>query len=243
MLSSLSHIFVQDKLSLELLNELGFHNNNISLAGDTRIDRVAEIATREINIPEIEQFLSGSKAFIGGSIYDIENKFIYNAFKNNKIEGKIILAPHQVDKGHIQKIADVWGSNAVLLSEPDKHRSSEQKVLIIDSVGILSRIYKYGTVALIGGGFGAGIHNTLEPAVFGIPIIFGPDYHKFMEAKDMIAGGAAFSFENEAGLSEILNNLKNELTAAKAGKAAEDFIESNKGGTQKIINWLNENGN
>jgi len=236
MLGALSHIFVQDEKSLGLINKLGF--NNVTLAGDTRIDRVQNIASHARSLPSLEMFLNGEKAFTGGSIYPVENEFIHKAYLENLIPGKIILAPHKVDTEHIKPIIEVWGDEAMLYTEFNEKESRTKRILILDTIGLLSNIYKYASIAAIGGGFGKGIHNTLEPAAFGIPVIFGPKYEKFKEAIEMKETGAAFSFEDYDGFKNILLKLNNPQFANSAGEKAASYIKSNAGGTEKILQWL-----
>ena len=239
MLSCLGHIFVQDEKSAMLLNKLGI--NNVTLAGDTRIDRVQNIAAHPRILPTLEMFLQGEKAFTGGSTYPIENEVVHRAWLENLITGKIILAPHQVDAIHIKPIVEVWGEEAVLYTEYNEKESRDKRVLIIDTIGLLSNIYKYATMAVIGGGSGKGIHNILEPAAYGIPVIFGPKYHNFKEAVVMVETGAAFSYDNYDGFKNILLKLKDHELATSSGKLAASYIRSNAGGTEKILHWLDEN--
>jgi len=239
MLGALSHIFVQEEKSLALLNKLGF--NNVTVAGDTRIDRVQNIASHSRSLPTLEMFLRDEKALTGGSVYPIENELIHKAFVENLIQGKIILAPHQVDSEHIKNIIEVWGAEAMLYTEFHEKESVNKKVLIIDTIGMLSNIYKYASIAVIGGGFGKGIHNTLEPAAFGIPVIFGPKYENFKEAVEMKESGAAFSFQDYDGFKDILLKLQDNQFASAAGEKAAAYINANAGGTKKILNWLGSN--
>ena len=240
MLGALSHIFVQDQKSFALLAKNGF--NNVTISGDTRIDRVQNIALHSRSLPTLEMFLHGEKAFTGGSIYPIENEFIRKAYLEKIIRGKIILAPHQVDTAHLQNILELWGDEAILYTVFNEKEAADKSVLIVDTIGMLSNIYKYTSMAMIGGGFGKGIHNTLEPAAFGIPIVFGPKYDKFKEAEEMRESGAAFSFEDYEGFKNILLKLQDEQIASVAGEKAREYIQANSGGTKKIIDWLETRG-
>jgi 3-deoxy-D-manno-octulosonic-acid transferase len=236
MLKALSHIFVQDDNSMILLNKIGL--KNVTRANDTRIDRVISISASAKTLPTLELFLGGTKALVCGSIYDIENELIHKACLEGLISEKIIIAPHQVDPDHINKIMEPWAEDAILYSEFNERDAIGKRAIIVDSMGMLSNIYKYANMAIIGGGFGKGIHNTLEPAAFGIPILFGPNYSKFKEAIDMLDTSASFSFTDYESLKEILLQMHDEAARIAAGKEALKFIETHSGGTQKIMDWL-----
>jgi len=235
-LASLSHIFVQDEQSLSLLKSIGFLN--VTIAGDTRIDRVIDIVSHASELTDIEFFLNNQKAIVGGSLYDIENEMLFKAWEEKLLPGKIIIAPHNVDNENINKIMTTWGSLAIRFSELSLLQSPNKKVLVIDRIGILSRIYSYAALVIIGGGFGKGIHNILEPAVYGVPVLFGPNYHKFREANEMVETGAVFSFNDESGFRKLIKKLSNPEFAHSAGNKAKHYIESNSGGTRKILEWL-----
>lgn len=241
MLGMLKHIFVQDEISQQLLKGLRLEKN-VSIAPDTRIDRVADIAEKVQPIPIVEKFLAGTKALIGGSLYDIENKYLRQAYDKGLVKSKIIIAPHKVDEESVKQIQRTWGNKAVLYTDLQENLlnpiNQGSEILIINTIGLLSSLYQYGNIAIIGGGFGKGIHNTLEPATFGLPVLFGPKYQKFNEAVALIASGGAFCFINEIELVSILNKLNNGTAMAKAGKAASGFIKENTGGTEMIFNWL-----
>lgn len=236
MLRCLSHIFVQDDNSIKLLHKIGIQH--CSKANDTRIDRVISIASHAKTLPTLEQFLGGEKALVGGSVYDVENEMIHKACMEGIITHKTIIVPHQVDEAHIEKIKEVWAEDAILYSEYNERDAFGKKAMIVDTMGMLSNMYKYAGMAIIGGGFGKGIHNTLEPAAFGIPILFGPNYSKFKEAADMLDTGAAFSFTDYDGLEEILVQIQEESARKAAGAEALKFIESHSGGTRMIMDWL-----
>jgi len=241
MLSMLRHIFVQDEISEGLLKSLHLEKN-VSKAPDTRIDRVADIAAKTQPIPIIEKFLGDTKALIGGSLYDAENKYMRRAFDKGLIKSKIIIAPHKVDKVSVDSILELWKNEAVLFTEASVENVADKKVLIVNTIGLLSSLYQYGNIAIIGGGFGKGIHNTLEPATFGLPVLFGPKYQKFNEAAVLIAIGGAFCFSSGEEFISILNRLNDSAAIAKAGEAAKNFIIENTGGTEKIYIWMNEEG-
>lgn len=236
MLKALTHIFVQDTRSQKLLTKIGY--THTSIINDTRIDRVYSISRQAQRIPTLELFLQGKKAVIGGSLYDIENQLIHKAHTKQALLGKIIIVPHEVDEVQLEEILNVWGDDAVRYTQFREQDASKQ-VMIVDTVGLLSSIYQYGILAIIGGGFGkGGIHNTLEPAAFGLPVIFGPNYEKFAEAKEMIASGGAFAISNYIEFQKVLTILYNEDVFMSAHKASAAYIAEHTGGTQAVYDWL-----
>lgn len=239
MLKYVRHFFVQDENSKILLQKLGFEN--IGVVHDTRIDRVLEIADSVKNIELIDDFCKGEKVFIGGSIYEKENEFINEAWQAQLIQSKIILAPHQVDKNHIQNILSLYGDKAILFSDFKNNSPTSKEILIIDNIGMLSSLYQYAKIAFIGGGFGKGIHNILEPAAFGVPIIFGPNYHKFFEAKKLIQSSAAYTVSNTQSFFDVLTFLKHPNNLETASMNAASFIQSHSGGTDIVYQWITEN--
>jgi 3-deoxy-D-manno-octulosonic-acid transferase len=237
-----NHLFVQDKASSELLASYGI--NHVSVEGDTRFDRVLDVQKQAKPISLVEQFIKnkeGEKQFtlVVGSSWPQDEEFIIRYF-NEHPEMKLIIAPHEIDSGHLLDIHSQLKRPSVRLSD----NTSEQHIagkdcLIIDSFGLLSSIYRYGDIAYIGGGFGKGIHNILEAAVYGIPVLFGPKYQKFKEAKDIIAIGGGFSVSNGTSFQEKMNELLTYRHLLKsAGQAAGDFVQNNAGATDKIIAQL-----
>jgi 3-deoxy-D-manno-octulosonic-acid transferase len=239
MLNTLTHIFVQDTRSQKLLAKIGY--TNATIINDTRIDRVYSISQQAQKIPTIELFLQGKKALIGGSVYDIENELIHKAYSKQALLSKIIIVPHEVDEAHLEEILKVWGDDAVRYTR-FREQDADKQVMIVDTVGLLSSIYQYGILAIIGGGFGkAGIHNTLEPAAFGLPVIFGPNYDKFVEAKEMLATGGAFAISNYIEFQKVLTILYNEDVFMSAHNASAAYITEHTGGTEAVYDWLVRN--
>lgn len=240
MLSSVTHFFVQDEKSDYLLREAGFGNSTV--IQDTRIDRVSQISKKAISLPEIEFFLNNHKAVIGGSIYLTESKFLNEAKENGLLPGKLILVPHNVDEENIKNYLELWGKQAILYTDlgADETANYNYDVLIVNTVGLLSSIYKYGSFAVIGGGFGHSIHNILEPAAFSLPVLFGPHYHKFKEAHELLASGGAFTFRNFDELRIIIEKLKNAATLKVAGQTACDYISQRTGSSEVIYSWIIE---
>jgi 3-deoxy-D-manno-octulosonic-acid transferase len=240
MLNCFTHFFVQDKESLQLL--LSININNATVAGDTRFDRVSEIAENFAPIEEIEKFCNRSPVFIAGSTWPEDEKLIKDATANFP-DLKVIIAPHEIHKEHIDQLKTIF-PNAVLHSQlkPRGSQSIISNRLIIDNIGILSRLYHYATITYIGGGFNKGIHNTLEPAVYGKPVLFGPNYKKFKEAVGLIETGGGICITSSSGLSALLKKFLSDKTALElSGKKSFDFVKQNKGATEKILYYIEAN--
>lgn len=242
-LSFVSHFFVQDERSKQLLMGLG--NNNVTISGDTRFDRVWENARMPKSIPFIEEFKNGKDIFIAGSTWPPDEKLLA-ALVTTYQDWKFIIAPHEINEEKINSFIGLLPETFVsrysqipnLIRQP-ADQISNLKVLIIDNIGILSSLYQYGNIAYIGGGFGAGIHNTLEAAAFGLPIIFGPKYSKFKEAQDMIALQSGFSIADEKSLQEITAYLITHPFALKgAGEKNRNYVGKHIGATDTIIEHI-----
>ncbi|MDR1381801.1 MAG: 3-deoxy-D-manno-octulosonic acid transferase [Tannerella sp.] len=229
-------LFVQDEDSRKLL--AGYGIENVEICGDTRFDRVLEIQHNARLLPETEVFAKGDKLIlIAGSSWPEDEKFIIPYF-NAHPEVKLVIAPHEIHREHLLYIQSLLNRPSIRLSESGEDLLRANDCLIIDSFGLLSSIYRYGDVAYIGGGFGGGIHNTLEAAVYGIPVIFGPKYHKFKEAENLIACGGGFSVDSEAAFTACMNNfIADPVSRRIAGAAAGDFVDKNAGATEKILSF------
>ena len=236
-------IFVQDDASLQLLADNGI--GNAIVAGDTRVDRVLELSSGSSMIDGIDGFSTGTGIIIAGSSWPREEQMLHRFFSENAFRNfKLILAPHDISPGRLKSVESLFGDNLIrygrLLDEPSA--GINKKVLLIDRIGLLSSLYKYGDIAVIGGAFGMGLHNILEPAVFGLPVVFGPRYQSFMEAEEMVKAGAGFSVKSYAEFSRILKSLVEDNNArTKAGKASRSFVHKSKGATSLIISHLLEN--
>jgi len=236
-----NHFFVQDNNSKELLQS--FDITNVSVTGDTRFDRVLDVYNHRRNIPGIDTFLYNPKGekiklLIAGSSWPADEDILINYFNKNT-DFKLIIAPHEIHREHLMQIESQLQRPSIRLSEAFSKDSADKDCIIVDSFGLLSSIYRYGDIAYIGGGFGAGIHNTLEAAVYGIPVIFGPKYQKFKEAKDLISVGGGFSINNADEFNSRINDLLSYSNLLEeAGKAAGDFVKHNAGATDKILKEL-----
>ena len=237
-LSYFTHIFVQDDASRELLSKYGV--TNVSVFGDTRFDRVQDVYKNTKQVPMVELFVNNNRSdnqltMVAGSSWQQDEEVYLNYF-NEHPELKLIIAPHEIHKDHLMHIESMLKRPSIRLSEATEKDIKGKSCLIVDSFGLLSSIYRYGDLAYIGGGFGAGIHNVLEAAVYGMPVIFGPKYQKFKEARDLLQVGGAFSITDEKTFEskmEELSTYRDLLEAA--GAAAGDFVKSNIGATNRII--------
>ena len=244
MLSRFTHLFVQNTPSVFWLKK--HHFDNVTMVGDTRIDRVLSIAKEAQIFDDIEKFVAASPTLICGSTWQADEEIILQLFKNKDFNNfKFVIAPHDIALTNIERLQKLLPIKSLKYSEIVRTSSdteggnySNSKILIIDNIGMLSSIYRYGKIAYIGGGFGKGIHNTLEPIAFGLPVIFGPNHKKFEEAVRLVESGGGFAiqhftdFENVMKFLNIDNNYKN------ASKAAFDYVNTNKGATQKIFQFI-----
>jgi 3-deoxy-D-manno-octulosonic-acid transferase len=248
MLSCYRYIFVQDSNSFELLRNIGFEKN-AAISGDTRFDRVIAIAENEINLPIINTFCKNQDVIVAGSTW-IEDEEVIDHYANNHPEIRFIIAPHEIHEVHILEVEKLF-RNAVRYSSltenmPEKKLAeilSGKHILIMDNMGMLSKLYYYATVTYVGGGFGgAGIHNILEAAVYGKPVLFGPVNQKSREAQDLQELGAAISIQSAIELEKNLNILFTDKDKCKAlGKLASGYVYKESGATMKIIAFIQEN--
>ena len=208
MLKGFSFFFLQDETSKQLLNKIGI-DKNVLVSGDTRYDRVSVIAQNVTPIAAIDKFKGDYKILIAGSTWPGDEEVIKEAMPILPDKWKLIIAPHEIDEDHIQKLRQLLGYESILFSELDAENTGhDKKILIINNIGMLSRLFAYGDIAFIGGGFQkGGIHNILEPAVFGVPVIFGPIYEKFVEAKELASLHYVFPIHNALESNEILKKL------------------------------------
>lgn len=227
-LKSFNTIFVQDENSKALLAELG--HDNVVVAGDTRFDRVAQIAAAAKKIELIEQFKGNSRLFVAGSSWGPDEDLIVRLANENPTI-KFIVAPHEMEQARMSKIEQTATGGAVRYTKVEGDIADKQ-ILILDTIGMLSSVYGYADFSYIGGGFGVGIHNTLEAATFGLPIAFGPNYHKFKEARDMIALGGATSVSNYEELSAWFAPLRDDEQHLKlVSQISKDYTTKNQGAT------------
>lgn len=232
-LRNFTTLYVQKGESASLLKELGIEN--VVVAGDTRFDRVAAIARAARQIPIVEKFRASARLFVAGSTWGPDEELLI-ALANNNPSIRFVIAPHEMNEGRIEHIvASIKGSAIRYTQCNEKSELEGYQVLILDTVGILSSVYGYAEWAYIGGGFGVGIHNTLEAATFGLPIAFGPNYHKFKEACDMIDLGVATSVTTTEQLDAWFAPLRDDATLLAARcEAARRYTLDNCGATEAI---------
>ncbi|MFN8256637.1 MAG: glycosyltransferase N-terminal domain-containing protein [Bacteroidales bacterium] len=234
MLDYFEWFFVQNNESVELLKSTGFEN--VTLSGDTRFDRVFEIAQKVKSIPIVEKFKDGKFTIIVGSSWKADEEILFEYINRKNSDVKWILAPHEIHKQNIERIVKNLEKPFVCFSQANETEANAKEILVIDNIGMLSSIYQYGNIAYIGGGFGSGIHNILEAATFGMPVIFGPNYVKFQEAIDLIDKGGAFTVNNEKTLNSILDQLvNNKEFCTDKGAICRKYVDDNRGATLKII--------
>jgi len=243
MLGFITQFFVQDSVSGELLRDNGL--NNFTVTGDTRFDRVIEVATKSVDIPLLKKFKSDHQLFIAGSTWPSDEVLIAKSMSALIATGvRIILVPHEVQEESIRDLEQTIQKNnsdlkVIRFSKTTEEKASMANVLIIDSVGLLSSAYQYAELAYVGGGFGKGIHNILEAAAYGIPVLFGPEYSKFKEAIDLIEKKGAFCVNTAADFSQVSTDLlRNETTRVVAGRIAREYVMENGGATSRILDAI-----
>lgn len=234
MLGCYTHIYVQDEESACLLARIGVRN--VTVAGDTRFDRVSDVMANNVEILQAQAFARGTaRVVVAGSTWTPDEDFLLPYFNDNK-DIKLIIAPHEVNAGRIAEIERRLERACCRLSVATVDEASRCDCLIVDCYGKLSGLYRYGDIAYIGGGFGDGIHNINEAAVYDMPVLFGPKYDKFKEAKDLVARGGAFSFSDKKQFESIMGTLigdSDELS--RSGAVAGSYIRENLGATGRIF--------
>lgn len=233
MLHCFTRLYVQDENSRKLLDSIGVRN--VSVVGDTRFDRVVEISNSTDPNPLLEKFVGEKFVWVGGSTWPKDEEIILDYF-NRHPEQKLILAPHEIHEEHLQSIIARLKRPYLRYTQATEANVADADCLIIDCFGLLSSLYRYGKLAYIGGGFGVGIHNIAEAAVYSIPVIFGPNYHRFKEAINLIDNGGAFPIHDAASFESTIENfISNREALEQAGKSAGDYIKSHSGATAVIF--------
>ena len=240
-LRQFDHLFVQNEQSRQLLHQHGI--DCVTVVGDTRLDRVIAVKNAAAPLPVVEKFAGSAPCFIAGSSWGPDEE-IYIPYFAAHPDWKLIIAPHVISAVHLKSIGrllDANGMKAVRYTELEAGtaRLTDENVLIVDCFGKLSSIYRYGKVALVGGGFGAGIHNVPEAAVYGIPVLFGPHNRKFQEAQDLLRCGGSFEYSDAASFATIMDGfISDGKSLAQAGKRAGDYINSNAGAADKCFEYI-----
>jgi 3-deoxy-D-manno-octulosonic-acid transferase len=237
-LKKASFFFVQNEESKSLLHSIGI--DNVEITGDTRFDRVHAVASSSCQLNFVCDFKKNKKLIVAGSTWKHDEKLLVPLLESFKSNYKLIIAPHLVDKEHISNILNYFsGYKTVCYSACNNLDLAEYQVLIIDSIGLLSKIYKYADISYIGGGFETGLHNILEPAVFGVPLFFGPHYKKFNEAVELVRLGGAFSIHNSAEMNHLALKLDSDTEYYNnVCTICKKFVQNNIGASDKIFNIL-----
>ena len=233
-LTYFKHLFVQDRHSKDLLKSIGI--TDVSIVGDTRADRVLEVAAASKQFPVIEKFVNGDPTFIAGSSWPADEELFIPYFLT-KPDWKLIIAPHEIHEEHLAEIESrLKGRDYIRLSKATLENIKGYDTLIIDCFGMLSSIYRYGHIAYIGGGFGVGIHNVLEAAVFDIPVLFGPNNQRFREAQELKQLKGGFEITDAYSLRILIDKfISDPGFLKKAGKNAGDYVRSSSGTSDRIL--------
>ena len=237
-LKTFDYFFVQNESSKKLLQSLGFQN--VKISGDTRFDRVVAILERDNSLDFIANFKDNKTTIVIGSSWPKDEELLINYINQSSEKIKFIIAPHNIKEEQISNLKSQITKKTVLFSEKNNLDLSNFNVFIIDTIGILTKIYSYADIAYVGGGFGnPGVHNLLEPATFGIPIILGPNYSHFAEATALVHQEGCISINNQNELNEAFDNLiSNEDIRHEKGHICETFVQMNKGATQTIMDHI-----
>lgn len=244
-LQTFDYFFVQNESSKKLLQSIGFHN--VKVSGDTRFDRVVSILERDNSLDFIEQFKNNKTTIVIGSSWPKDEALLVNYINQSSDDVKFIIAPHNIKqeqisilKNQIQKKTISYSEKDEMLKQVQRDKLEDFQVFIIDTIGILTKIYSYADIAYVGGGFGnPGVHNILEPATFGVPVVIGPNYSHFAEATALVNMEGCISIQNQTQLNEAFDLLlHNEDERLEKGHICSTFVQMNKGATQTIINHI-----
>lgn len=232
-LKTFAHLFVQNEESKRLLASIGV--NNTTVVGDTRFDRVLDICAAAKQLPLVQKFKGDALTFVAGSSWGPDEDIFIKYF-NAHPEMKLIIAPHVVNDSHLKEIESKLQRSSIRYTKATEDNVQQADCLIIDCYGLLSSIYRYGEISYIGGGFGVGIHNVLEAAVYGIPVIFGPNNKKFREAQHLLANKGGFEINGYEDFQQLMDKfLTDESYLKQSGKAAGDYVKDNAGAMDKIM--------
>jgi len=237
-LKTFDYFFVQNDSSKKLLKSIGF--DNVKISGDTRFDRVVSILERDNSLDFIEQFKNNQTTIVIGSSWPKDENLLVNYINNSDDSVKFIIAPHNIKAEQISNLKLQITKSTILFSDKEHHNLADFQVFIIDTIGILTKIYSYADIAYVGGGFGnPGVHNILEPATFGVPIVIGPNYSHFAEATALVHQEGCLSISNQNELNDAFNLLlHNEDDRNEKGHICSTFVQMNKGATDIILNHI-----
>ena len=237
-LDAFHHFFVQNSSSKELLMQL--NKSNVTVSGDTRFDRVASILEKDNSLDFIEKFKNNTLTVVVGSSWPKDEELLVKFINENKFNLKFIIAPHNIKHVQIQELKESINRKTVLFSDKENADLVNAEVFIVDTIGILTKIYSYADIAYVGGGFGnPGVHNILEPATFGVPIIIGPNFAHFAEATALVNMEGCISISNQIELNEAFENLiQNDDIRAEKGHICSTFVQMNKNATEVILKGI-----
>lgn len=235
-LKAFTHLFVQNETSKKLLQTINF--TNVTVHGDTRFDRVAQIVEQVRPLNFIEQFKNNSTTIVIGSSW-IDDENVYVPYINSSKNIKFIIAPHNIKEEEISRLIKKIDKKVIRFSNYQENDLATADVFVIDTIGVLTQIYAYADIAYVGGAFKTGLHNILEPATYGIPVVIGPKYAKFQEAKDLVSLGSCLVVNNAEELSNTFNNLiLNTNLRKELGQKNQDFVLKNKNATQVVLDFI-----
>lgn len=234
-IKTVRHFFVQDEGSRAILAQAGIEN--VTIAGDTRFDRVCSILEQAAPVPEVEEFVGDSPAMIIGSAWPEDIKVLSPVIKQLEHRMKFIVVPHEIDSSSIEAICRHLTS---YVKFSDLKEASDSRIMLVDKMGLLSRIYSSGTIAWVGGAYGKGLHNTLEAAVYGMPVFFGNlNYEKFREARELIREGAAFPIKNSEELQQkLIEILDDHVKLQRLSEISRQYVIQHRGATEKVLQYF-----
>lgn len=248
-IKGLSHIFVQNEASKRCLVDSGIQQ--VSISGDSRVDRVAALASsmedqsspvaQRIHKKILEAFCKNQPVLIAGSTWE-EDEVILAPFIKKDTQWKIIVAPHDISSSRLKAIEKRFPNQTLRYSNAEESNISDCKILLIDNIGMLAYLYQYAKLAYIGGAFGKGLHNTLEPIAFSIPVIFGPRFQKFEEARWLVQQGGGWSVDSAEAFQAKMQIMEDEAYYQKSADTAKEYITTNQGATQKIMDFISKSG-
>lgn len=241
MLSCFTHFYVQNDVSEQLLNSIGLQN--VTVSGDTRFDRVKQICSSPSRIELAEKFAADKPVMVVGSSWPDDMEVLYPLINKVELDLKYIIAPHEIEKVKIQKLVERLDCDCQLFSEANADSIANSRVLVIDNIGMLSSLYQYGDLAYIGGAFGEGLHNILEAATFGMPVIFGKgkDNYKYQEAVDLVSLGGAFEIQSSEEIIKLVKKLFNDTgVLQKASQISVSYVDEKSGATELFMRGISQ---
>ncbi len=237
-LKGFEHFFVQNTASKDLLNSINI--NNVTINGDTRFDRVYAILNQDNTIDGLDQFIGAARVLVAGSTWPQDDRILANYVnEHTAADEKFIIVPHVIDAQNIDRLEKLFRVKTHRYSKGLNGDLESAQVLIVDSIGLLTKLYSYGAIAYVGGGFKTGLHNVLEPATFGVPILIGPLYQKFKEAQDLVRLGGCLVVSDQEELNKQLKTLfKEQSVSEEIGVISKNYVKNNHGATDQILNYL-----